>query len=117
MFGKEVRIILSNEAKKVYRYLNSEATTSKIERSILNAIKNKAVLIKENPHYGDPIVKKLIPKKYVKKYDTKNLFRIELPNFWRMLYLLEEGETRVEIVAFVIEMLDHKKYNKRFGYK
>ncbi len=117
MFEKEVRIILSNEAKEVYRYLNSEATTSKIEKSILNAIKNKAVLIKENPHYGNPIAKKLIPKEYVKKYGTKNLFRIELPNFWRMLYSLEEGETKIEIVAFVIEMLDHKKYNKRFGYK
>jgi hypothetical protein len=113
MFGKTIRIILSDEARKVYEYLNSEAERSKIERSILNAVNNKVKLIKENPHYGDVIAKRLIPK----EYGVDNLFRIELPNFWRMLYSLEEGESKIEIVAFVIEIVDHKKYNKRFGYK
>lgn len=113
MFGKSVRIVLSNEAREVYEYLNSEAGRSKIERSILNAVNNKVRLIKENPHYGDVVAKRLIPK----EYDVDNLFRVELPNFWRMMYSLEEGESKIEIVAFVIEILDHKKYNKRFGYK
>ena len=112
MFGKDVRVILSKEAKEVYEYLNCESGRSKTERSILKAIKDKTNLIKDNPHYGDPVVKKLIPK----EYDVDNLFRVELPNYWRMLYSLEEGESKVEIIAFVIEIVDHKKYNKRFGY-
>ena len=114
---KHVRIILSKEAKEVFEYLNRESNTSKVERSILNAVKQKSDLIKENPHYGNPIKKSLIPKEYVDKYEVTNLFRVELPNFWRMLYTLTEGETTIEIISFVIDIIDHKEYNKKFGYK
>ena len=114
---KEVKIVLSPEARTVYEYLNKESETSKIERSILKAVKQKAELIKENPHYGNPIAKNLIPKEYINKYGATNLFRVELPNFWRMLYSLTEGDTKVEIVAFILEICDHPTYNKRFGYK
>jgi hypothetical protein len=114
---KEVRIIFSQEAKEVYEYLNREAPTSKTERTILNSIKQKMELIKNNPQYGDPISKKLIPKEYREKYGNINLFRVELPNFWRMLYTLTEGETKVEIIAFVLDIIDHPTYDKKFGYK
>jgi len=114
---KQVKIILSPEAKQVFDYLNSEAENSKIERSILNAVKQKSELIKANPHYGNPIKKSLIPKDYLEKYGVNNLFRVELPNFWRRLYTLTEGETTVEIVAFVLDIMNHKEYNKKFGYK
>ena len=114
---KEVKVVLSPEAKQVYRYLNEQAHFSKIERSILRAINQKTQLIKENPHYGEPISKKLIPKEYKEKYGNINLFRVELPNFWRMLYTLTEGDTKIEIIAFVIDIIDHPTYNKKFGYK
>jgi hypothetical protein len=114
---KQVKVILSPEAREVFEYLNSEAETSKQERMIFNAIKQKSELIKANPHFGDPIKKKLIPKEYIKKYGVTNLFRVELPNFWRMLYTLTEGETKIEIVAFVLDIMDHKDYNKKLGYK
>ncbi len=114
---KPVRVILSPEAEEVYNYLNKEAVTSKIEKSILNAIEKKKELIKVNPHYGEPIGKNLIPKEYVKKYGVTNLFRVELPMFWRMLYTLTNGEFEVEIIAFVLDLIDHKKYDKKFGYK
>jgi hypothetical protein len=114
---KNVRIVLSSEAKEVFEYLNKESNTSKIEKSILNAIKQKSDLIKMNPHYGNPIKKSLIPREYIEKYGTTNLFRIELPNFWRMLYTLTEGETKIEIISFVLDIINHKEYNKKFGYK
>jgi len=88
---KKVRVILSPEAEEVYKYLNAEAPHSKKERLILNAINNKVELIKTNPHYGDPISKKLIPRQYREKYRITNLFRVELPDFWRMLYTLTDG--------------------------
>jgi hypothetical protein len=47
----------------------------------LKAVNQKAVFLKQNPHYGNPIAKRLIPKKLIKKYQLNNLFRIELPNF------------------------------------
>lgn len=91
--------------------------TSKIERTLLKSIKQKTEFIKNNPHYGEPISKKLIPQEYKQKYGNINLFRVELPNFWRMLYTLTEGETKIEIIAFVLDIVDHPTYNKKFGYK
>ena len=73
---KKIKVILSSDAKEVYNYLKEEATKSKIERTILNAIIKKIELIKLNPHYGDPIAKSLIPKEYINKYEITNLFRI-----------------------------------------
>jgi len=114
---KMVRVILSDEAEEVYRYLNEHAEESKIERSILNSIKKKVELVKANPHYGDPISKKMIPPQYIEKYGITNLFRVELSNYWRMLYTLTDGESVVEIIAFVLDIIDHKNYDKKFGFK
>ena len=61
---KLVKIILSPEAEEAYKQLNGLAANSKLERSILNSIKKKVELIKMNPHYGNPMAKKLIPKEY-----------------------------------------------------
>ncbi len=114
---KRVRVILSEEAEEAYNYLNEHSSESKIERSILNSINKKVELIKANPHYGDPISKKLIPQEYVEKYGVTNLFRVGLSNYWRMLYTLTDGESVIEIIAFVLDLIDHKQYNKKFGYK
>lgn len=114
---KSVRVVLSSEAKEAYEYLEKEAPKSKIERSILNSINKKKELIKSNPHYGSPMAKNLIPKEYVEKYGVTNLFHVELSDFWRMLYTLTNDEKEVEIIAFVLDIIDHEKYNKKFGYK
>lgn len=117
MFGKEVKIILSPEAKEVYEYLNKESEKSKTEKSILKAIKTKFDFIKANPHYGDPLAKYLIPKEYSLKYGTRGIYRVELPNFWRMIYSLENGEEKIEIIAFILDIFNHKDYDKKFGYR
>ncbi|MDD2678407.1 MAG: hypothetical protein PHT91_00360 [Candidatus Nanoarchaeia archaeon] len=114
---KHVRVILSKEASQAYEYFNSKAMNSKIEKSIFNSINKKVELIKQNIHYGEPIAKKLIPPEYIKKYGIKNLFRVELPKYWRMLYTLKNGESEIEIISFVLDFLNHKEYNKKFGYK
>jgi len=113
---KEVLIILSPEAEEVYKKLNEEAETNKQSRMILKAINNKKELIKANIHYGDPIAKNLIPEEYHKKYGATNLFRVELPAFWRMLYTLTNND-QIEIIAFVLDIIDHPTYNNKFGYK
>ena len=114
---KPVRVILSPEAEEVYMHLNEEAAHSKVERSILTAIDKKKDLITANPHYGEPISKKRIPRGYVVKYGITNLFRVELPNYWRMLYTLTNNDTQVEIIAFVLDIMDHPAYDKKFGYR
>jgi hypothetical protein len=80
-------------------------------------VNRKIELIKSNPHYGDSVPKKLIPKRYLEKFGVTNLFRVELPGYWRLLYTLTDGENQVEIIAFVLDMLNHKVYDKKFGYK
>ncbi len=114
---KTVKVVFSLEAEKIYKFLNYKSQTSKTERMILNALNKKIEIIKINAHYGDPISKNLIPIEYKEKYGNINLFRIELPQFWRMLYTLTNNETQIEIIAFVIDILDHKRYNKKFSYK
>jgi len=84
---------------------------------IFDAINNKKELIKTNPHYGEPVAKKLIPKEYLQKYEITNLFHVELPGFWRMDYTLTNNEMKIEIIAFVLSITDHDKYNKIYGYK
>lgn len=113
---KQVRVILSPEAEEAYQYLNEKAPTSKIERSILNAINKKKELIKANVHYGEQIARAKIPAEYVQKYGVNNLFWVSLPDGWRMLYTLTaNGE--IEIVAFVLDIMSHDKYGKKFGYR
>lgn len=73
-------------------------------------------LIKANLHYGEPISKDKIPDEFKQKYGITNLFWVELPQFWRMLYSLSQGETEIEIVAFILEIGDHGKYDKTMGY-
>ena len=114
---KIIRLKLSPEAEEVYKHLNNEAPTSKTERMIFKAVNQKVELIKSNPHFGDPVAKRLIPEEYKIKYGITNLFRVELPAYWRMLYTLTDGESEIEIIAFVLDVITHKEYDKKFGYR
>jgi hypothetical protein len=83
---KRIRVIFSPEAETVYTRLNASAPKSKSDKMILRALQKKIELLKANPHYGNPIAKKLIPESYKELYGVTNLFRVELPLYWRMLY-------------------------------
>jgi hypothetical protein len=52
-------------------------------------------LLKKDVYYGQPVAKKLIPAEYKTKYGITNLFRVELPYFWRMLYTLTAGSSGI----------------------
>lgn len=120
--NKPVRIVLLGEAEEAYRKLN-EIVGKQIESGkenseeiqLLKSIKQKRDFIKSNPFYGDPIAKNLIPEEYKVKYRAINLFRVELSQFWRMLYTLKGDE--IEIVAFVLDIISHPNYDKKFGYR
>ncbi|MCX6710926.1 MAG: hypothetical protein NTZ02_02440 [Candidatus Woesearchaeota archaeon] len=111
-----IKIKFSEEAKDAYDFLKKSSKASKKERMILDSLTNKLKILQENPHYGNPIRKSLIPSYYKKKYSANNLFRLELPQFWRLLYTLTNGDSEIEIIAFIIDVIDHKEYNKKFGY-
>lgn len=116
--NKPVRVILLGNAKKEYEKLNEivgkqvkEGKDNTEEVQLLKSIKQKRNFIKENPFYGDSIPKKLIPK----DYNVQNLWRVELSNFWRMLYTIKGDQ--IEVICFILEILDHPNYNKLFGYR
>jgi len=112
MFGREIRILLKDQAKEAY--LELKKREDKESRTLLNSIERIFNILKQNPQFGNPVKKELIPKEMI-KIGIKNLYRIELSNYWRMLYTIEG--TKIEILVFVLKIVDHKKYNKLFGYK
>ena len=59
--------------------------------------------------------KRLIPSKYILKYDIDNLWRIELAGRWRLVYSITGNQ--LEIINFVLDIFDHRNYDKVFGYK
>ena len=115
--NKKVNVIFSEEAEKIYEYFKLKSQFKKLENTIFNAIDQKVELIKADYHYGNPIAKNKIPEEYIIKYGVTNLFRVELPKYWRMLYTLKDGKEKIEIIAFVTDIIDHKQYDKKFGYK
>ena len=119
--NKPVRIILLGEAEKEFKKLNEivgnqlkSGRENSNEMQLLKSIKQKIDFIRDNPFYGNPIAKNLIPKEYKKRYQLTNLFRAELSQFWRMLYTLKGNE--IEIVTFILDIIHHPKYDKKFGY-
>ena len=120
--NKPVRVILLDEADSEYNKLNEvvgqqikDGEENTEEMRLLRSIKQKIDFVKANPFYGDNISKALIPKEYVVKYNAKNLWRVELINYWRMLYTIKGDQ--IEVICFVLEILDHEEYNKKFGYR
>jgi Txe/YoeB family toxin of Txe-Axe toxin-antitoxin module len=115
---KKITVILKGQAREEYELLlqivkeqRKKGKSNSEEMQLLKSIDNKIAILKLNPVYGQNIPKKLIPK----ALDVDNLFRIELTNFWRMLYTLRTN--KVEIVSFVLHIIDHKDYDKMFGYR
>jgi hypothetical protein len=108
-------IRFSNEAADIMDFLRKESARSKDERMILDALTKKMDIIKSNMFFGDRIKKNLIPSYYRKRYGATNLYRIELPQFWRMLYTIVGSD--IEVLTIVLDICDHKLYDKRFGYK
>ncbi len=116
--GRTVRVILKGQAREEFEALNritaeqsARGETNSEEIQLLKSIKQKAELLKANPEYGDNIPKRQIPK----SLEVSNLFRVELAGRWRMLYTLAGNQ--VEVIAFILYIVDHPRYDKIFGYK
>ncbi len=71
--------------------------------------------LKENPFTGIKIERRLWPVEYIRRYNIDNLRKYDLKGGWRLLYTV--SGTQVEIVSILLEWLNHKNYERRFGYK
>jgi len=83
--------------------------------SYLRQIVDKALdVLKENMFAGQLIEKKKFPKIYVQKYGITNLYKYDMDRSHRLTYTLVADESGIAVV--VLEILNHKEYEKRFGY-
>ena len=87
-------------------------TPPKADRQLLESIKRSLDLLKTNPFVGNSMPHNLWPKEFS---ELPNLFRMELAQFWRLLYYVIGDE--VKVISVVFEISDHEHYDKIFGYK
>ena len=120
--GKEVLVKLSDEANEIYQELNKIVEEEKLKeiegsfhQTLLRSINRVSDLLKQNPFVGDQVPKRQIPGKYVQKFDADNVWRIELADRWRLVYTITGNQ--VEIINFIMDIFNHKNYDKVFGYK
>lgn len=109
-----VKVFLSSKANDVF--LKLKKSKHKVDQSIYKSIKEKIKTIKENPKIGESIKKKFIPNEYLEKYGVTILFKLRLANYWRLLYTINNNND-IEIIVFIIDVLDHKKYDDLFNFK
>ncbi|MEW6329150.1 MAG: hypothetical protein AB1468_03470 [Candidatus Micrarchaeota archaeon] len=116
--SRKISVILKGQAREEFEKLNEivgeqtkRGETNSEEMQLLKSIKQKAEILKINPTYGEKIPQNLIPK----QLDVSNLFKVNLTGYWRMLYTIEGN--RIEIVVFVLWVIDHPAYDKMLGYK
>ncbi len=118
---KDIVIRFDEDAYKEYKKLQELVTKSKSSKKkpsygqLLTSINTALRNIKADHYYGDLIPRKYISKGVVQKYGTDKILRVELVGYWRLLYTLIGDE--VKIIAFILEFMDHTKYNKLFGYR
>jgi len=120
--GKPTKVIITGDAREEFDDLNKvvggeikKGITSSDHQTLLNSIKQKIELLRNNPEYGVHISKGKIPKNYVKEYDINNLWKVNLSGAWRMIYTIKGSE--VEIISLILSIMNHKNYEKKFKYK
>lgn len=109
MIDKISEVIFAN--KKLEKDFQELRENDEIKKGIKKAIKD----IKRNPFIGTQIPKKLIHKKYIKKYGTNNIWKYDFPNSWRLIYSITIP-SKVEILTVLIKWFNHKNYERRFNY-
>ncbi len=83
--------------------------------ALLTSIQNVIDSLKNDKIIGNHIKRNQIPKYYIKRYNVQVLYRVELAKFWRLTYTIIPINQVKQ--ALILDLLDHKSYNKRWGYK
>jgi len=83
---------------------------------IKTAVQDVIQSLKNDSLPGEHVKRNQIPKYYIKRHGVQILYRIALPQHWRLIYTLLTLKKKEKPKAFLLELIDHDKYNKRFGY-
>ena len=107
-----VRVVFAEEKlRQTFRKLKDSKTE---DRKLYEWLNRAFDDLQNNPFCGIQIQRRLIPREYVKKYNIDNLWKYNLPNAWRLVYSVAKHE--IVVISIIIEWMDHKKYERRFGY-
>ena len=71
--------------------------------------------ISKNIFCGRNVKKKLIPKSLIQKYGLNNLWIYNLKSAWRLLYSVTSPD-KVQILAIVLDWMNHKDYERLFRF-
>ena len=119
---KDVWVQFSEEANNEYVELQKEVIleqeqgkTNSFNMQLLKAIEREKNNLKINPQVGTHIPRNIIPTRAIDRYGTDRLWKIDLVGYWRLIYTITGDE--VKIITFILEFMDHKKYDKVFGYR
>lgn len=108
---KSTVVFAEDRIKKSLRDLkNSKTEDQKLYKWILRAMED----LEDNAFCGIQLSKRLIPRMYTQKFGIDNLWKYDLPRGWRLIYSVSND--RVSVVSIVLEWMDHKNYERRFGY-
>lgn len=102
---------ITPKLKSEYEELEKGKFEDKQLHKFITRAKNE---LESNPFSGIRVPKKLWPETYFKKYNITSLWKYDLPNGWRLTYIIEAND--IKIVSIILEWLSHKEYEKRFGY-
>ena len=105
-------VALARLQETVHAFEAQGKTPPKEDAQLLRSVERSLNLLKTNPFSGDAVKHEVWPKEFG---NLPNLFRVELSQFWRLLYYVSGDEVR--IVSVVLESADHQHYDTIFGYK
>lgn len=101
-----VEVYLSEDAVKDRRRLGPHQEGRLIE--LARALSQDVTL-------GDKIRQVRIPRALKHAYHVNNLWRLELPDSWRLLYTVQTRSGEKTTVS-ILRILDHRSYDRMFGY-
>lgn len=90
-------------------------TLKETDKDLYNQIDKATDEIKQNVFCGRAVKKKLIPKFLKDKYDIDNLWIYNLRSGWRLLYSVSSPD-KVQILAIVLDWMNHKDYERLFNF-
>lgn len=106
----------SAEFNEDYLKLRTRADKGDGESKYLIELISKATAkLAQDREAGIKIPRKLWPEEYIQKHDVSNLWKLNLDACWRLIYTLRG--TEAELFLIYLDCLDHKSYDRKFGYR
>ncbi|MDH2908050.1 MAG: hypothetical protein PXX83_08160 [Candidatus Nitrosotalea sp.] len=87
----------------------SDGPIKNVVKEIIKALKNDSIV-------GEHIRRNQIPQYYIQRHNIQILYRVALPQQWRLIYTFHTFNEGEKPKALLLELMNHDKYNKRFGY-